>query len=444
MRVLLCICWGLMATSLWGDVITYLQRHDDSFAWEIVEERTLERGQRYFHVSLTSQTWKGLTWTHRFKVVAPARYRQSSTKALLLIGGGQLGKPRDQDDVLKYGVQVSDSTGAPVALLYDVPNQPLFGGLTEDRLLAETFERYRQSGDRDWPIIFPMVKSAVRAIDCLEQVLQQKMQLELSGVVLAGASKRGWTTWLTPVVDERVVGIVPMVYDNLCIEKQLDHQIASWGEYSEMISAYTDKDFPRKLKEKDPELLKLVEMIDPYVYREAIDVPKLIVLGTNDLFWSLDALNIYIDDLKGESYIYYAANAGHGLDRDRELMVSTASSFFKYIDGQVPFYPVSASFTKTEERVAVEVKAGGQPWEVLLMSAVSETKDFRAATWKEYPMSKRGRKYSSVVRLPKGKHMALFGQAVYSVDGDEVLRSTRLEIVSPEKDTSEGVSFSSQ
>jgi PhoPQ-activated pathogenicity-related protein len=421
-----------------------VQRQDDSFTWEIVEERTLERGQHYFHVALTSQTWKGLTWTHRFKIVAPARYRQSSTKALLLIGGGQLGKARDQNDVLKYGVQVSESTGSPVALLYDVPNQPLFGGLTEDRLLAETFERYRQSGDRDWPIIFPMVKSAVRAIDCLEKLLQERMQLDLSGVVVAGASKRGWTTWLMPVVDERVAGIVPMVYDNLFIEKQLDHQIESWGEYSEMISAYTDKDFPQKLKDKDPELLKLVEMIDPYVYREAIDVPKLIVLGTNDLFWSLDALNVYIDDLKGENYIYYAANAGHSLNRDRELMVSTASSFFKYIDEQVPFYPISASFTRTGERVAVEVKAGGQPWEVLLMSAVSDTKDFRAAEWKESSMSKRGRKFSSVVRLPKGKHLALYGQAVYSVDGDEVLRSTRLEILSSGLQGSAGVSFSPQ
>jgi PhoPQ-activated pathogenicity-related protein len=34
---------------------------------------------------------------------------------------------------------------------------------------------------------------------------------KLESFLIAGASKRGWTTWLTPAVDERIVAIVPIV-----------------------------------------------------------------------------------------------------------------------------------------------------------------------------------------------------------------------------------------
>ena len=61
-----------------------------------------------------------------------------------------------------------------------------------------------------------------------------------------------------PAVDDRVMGIVPMVYDNLNIEAQLQHQLDTWGHYSRRIGAYTDKNLPQKLKAKDPAIQKLV------------------------------------------------------------------------------------------------------------------------------------------------------------------------------------------
>ena len=41
--------------------------------------------------------------------------------------------------------------------------------------------------------------------------------------------------------------------------------------------------------------------------------PKLLLLGTNDRYWPLDALNVYWDGLPGDKYVTYVPNNGHGL-----------------------------------------------------------------------------------------------------------------------------------
>jgi len=148
---------------------------------------------------------------------------------------------------LLYGTEVATDIGALFAILLDVPNQPLFDGLREDEIISYTFEKYLETGDENWPLLFPMTKSAVKAMDAVQEFAEEELDINVSGFLITGASKRGWTTWFSAVVDSRVKAIAPIVYDNLDLPRQMQHQIDAWGAYSEQISDYTEKKLPQRL-----------------------------------------------------------------------------------------------------------------------------------------------------------------------------------------------------
>ncbi len=410
-------------------LLAYVERPDDSYGWT-VRFRTRIGNADCAELILTSQTWQGLTWRHRLFVVIPDN-AEKTTDALLVIEGGEWKdrylKPTDKlgyADEAAMVAAVAQQEAAPVAFLLHVPFQPVFGGKVEDEVIAHTFDRYLESEDETWPLLLPMVKSAVRAMDAVQGFAAEALEVKIERFTVTGASKRGWTTWLTAAVDDRVMALAPAVIDMLNMGRQLPHQLAAYGGYSGRIHDYTDLDLPRRFKSARGQ--RLVSIVDPFAYRDRVTQPKLLMLGTNDGYWTVDALNLYWDGLRGPKYVMYVPNADHDLDGDYPRVLGAVGALHRDARDERPLPGLTWDYAAADggggadargadsaEQLTVDPgEAGAQ---VLLWTASAPTRDFRRAKWTSRALvpDDAGR-YRADLPAPAEGFSAAFAEAVYA------------------------------
>ena len=394
------------------DVPTALQEYvaaeDDAFAWKIRGTDHRE-GCLIYDIDLTSQEWQGIKWNHVVSAFVPDDVRHTDTVLLFIMGGRNGNRPRVED--LAMGAKLAILAEMPVAFLYQVPNQPLLGDRIEDDLISETFLRYLATKDANWPLLFPMVKSAVRAMDAIQQIAQQEHGAAINQFVVTGGSKRGWTTWLAGAVDPRVAAIAPMVIDTLNFEKQMPYQLEVWGAYSDQIEDYTKLNLQERMN--TPEGKVLNQIVDPYSYLDALTMPKMIFIGTNDPYWPVDAIKHYLDDLKGDNSIHYVPNAGHGLG-DGEQAVKTLGSFFaeQASGGEHP--PLSWKLVEEDGKAALEGKGDQSALDVVVWTACSGSRDFRKAKWEKSEVEDKDIGWCSIpLVLPEEGYKAFYAEVYY-------------------------------
>lgn len=405
-----------------ADLFSYVEKPDDALKWELRGVEDLPQGKVY-DLHLVSQVWQGFTWEHQLQVYEPRKLDYPDVMGLFITGGSA------GDDDKTLGLTVASFSGVRLATLYHVPKQPLFGDLREDALISYTWMKYLETGDEDWILLFPMVKSAVRAMDCLEQFATRQWQTDLRGFIVAGASKRGWTTYLTGAADpKRVLGIAPMVFDILNLGPQIDHQKAFWGEYSEQIADYTEKGL-QNLGEAGRGF-RLFWMVDPYSYRYRLLMPKLIILGSNDPYWPVDAVNLYWRGLSYPKALLIAPNSGHGLD-DTPRVLGAISSFVRCVVTNRPIPAVLPDFTESADSLRLAVSADAAPIESRLWVARSQVRDFRQAKWAEQPLSPEGGAFAGSVPRAEGEYTAVYGELVFDVDGRKFYTSTQPWVLHP-------------
>ncbi len=170
---------------------------------------------------------------------------------------------------------------APAAALYinggsnkatpDAPNPLLTAIAAQSGAVAIELDR--------WPARLPMTKAVVRAMDAATDFLSKLPSgaATLDKFVVAGVSKRGWTAWTgAPAIrDYERAGVMNWI--------------------------------------GTPQLASLLDIEDPYRYRERLTLPKYMINSTGDQFFLPDSSQFYFRDLPGEKYLRFVPNTDHNL-----------------------------------------------------------------------------------------------------------------------------------
>lgn len=400
-------------------------------------------GYRAHILEMTSQTWRTpdevdrTVWKHWLTIIVPETVRHGT--ALLYISGGRSTTPAPME-ADPFLARVAVATGSVTVLLQQVPNQPLtFPGegqpRREDALIAYAWDRFLRTGDPTWVPRLPMTKSAVRAMDTVIDfcALPEAGRHAIESFVVAGSSKRGWTTWTTAAVDSRVVAIVPRVIDLLNVEPSFRHHYRTYGFWSTAIQEFIDMDIPQRIGTREFRALTRIE--DPYSYRARLTLPKFIVNAAGDPFFVPDSSRFYFADLPGEKHLRYIPNADHsldGTDADDSLL-----AFYRAIVGSVP----RPEFTwRFEGRGSIRVRTNpSRPAFVvrLWQASNAEARDFRLATigasWVSRVLEPRGKGiYVGSVSRPARGWTAFMIEMTYPGSGDEPFKFTTAVRVIPE------------
>ncbi len=418
----------------------YVKKPDATYQWKVLQE-VKGPGVTQYVVHLKSQTWRTekevdrTVWEHWLLVAKPDEVKSSS--AFLLIGGGSNdSKPPEKVD--NKLVMIAAATKSVTAELKLVPNQGLvFHGdgqqRKEDDLIGYTWDQYLKTGDETWPARLPMVKSAVRAMDCIQELLasEQGGKNKVEKFVVAGGSKRGWTTWCTAAVDKRVEAIVPIVIDVLNVNESMKNHTKAYGFFSLAVGDYMRHNIMQRMN--DPRLKELYNIEDPFSYRDRLTMPKYIVNAAGDQFFCPDSSKFYFDELKGEKILRYVPNGDHSL-RDTDAWESI-SSYYQSILSKNERPKFTWNF---ESDGSIRVKTENQPSKVTVWAANNpEARDFRLAkigkAYKPTVLESQGEGvYVGKIETPPKGWTAFFVELSYKNGGVFPLKATTAVRVLPE------------
>jgi PhoPQ-activated pathogenicity-related protein len=400
----------------------YVAAPDTNYTWRLVNTIKGE-GYTTYVIDMISQAWlttnevNRMLWQHWLTIVKPDKITASTS--LLFIGGGSNKKEASAraDDNL---VTIARRTETVVTELRNIPNEPLvFAGETEERtedgIIAYTWDKFLRTGDEKWPARLPMTKAAARAMDTITAfcVSDAGGKVTVDKFFVAGGSKRGWTTWTTAAVDNRVIAIAPLVIDLLNIEPSFVHHWEAYGFWAPAIGDYV------AMKIMDwsgtPEYRALMKIEEPYEYRARLTIPKFIINASGDQFFLPDSSQFYFNDLPGVKYLRYVPNVDHGL-KGSDAWRTLLACYHAVLKGEkLP------QFSWTADRNGIlRVTSKDKPAEAKLWRATNESaRDFRLITigpaWKSTDLSTTGDGvYLAKVEKPAKGWTAYFLELTYT------------------------------
>ena len=349
---------------------TDFMRDRQGFAW-----RLLSRGRDITNIEMTSQTWKESKWEHRIAIYYPEKLQYPDAAALFLTT-----QRLPFDDIT--GRRAADMIGAPFVILYDVPNQPLWGK-SENDLFGHSVSKAIETEDGSWSLAFPMAKAAARAMDAVNIYNASSRNPECKPIarwMVIGFSKRGLAGWLA-ATDKRVKGLVSLAYNNLNTPKQAAAQREDWGELSPKLKPYLANGVEEAMA--TPKGEAILNTWDPYFFRNQLDKPKLVVDATGNDYWSLRAFDQYADDLPGTTNFFMVPDTDHYMVSAFNTVFGAATAWCHWTLSNKPLPQPKLN----HEGNNWQFEAAGAT-SATLHFAQSKNSDFRKADWQKTPMRK--------------------------------------------------------
>lgn len=396
----------------------YIEAPDPAYKYELVN--TIPgKGYTTYILDMTSQTWRSANevdrnvWKHWMIVIKPDNV--ASSKSLLYISGGNNNSPAPKSGDENIA-RIATATKSVVTELRMIPNQPLTFSddkkpRVEDEMIAYTWDKFLKTGDESWPARLPMTKAAVRAMDTVIDFMKSDAggRVNVDGFVIAGGSKRGWTTWTTAAVDKRVIGIVPIVIDLLNVVPSFKHHYAAYGYFAPAVGDYEVEGIMNWTE--TPQYKALMKIVEPYEYRHRFTMPKFLLNATGDQFFVPDSWQFYFNDLPGVKYLRYVPNTDHSMRGSDAWLTLLACYNATITNAALPQFE-----WKIDKDGSTVVQVKDKPTEVKLWQASNPgARDFRLTTigprWKSTPLTPQADgKY--VARIPVPKH----GWTAYMVE----------------------------
>jgi PhoPQ-activated pathogenicity-related protein len=429
----------LTAVAVGTPLDDYIAKPDASYSYSVVQTIDTPLGKVYV-IDMKSQTWRTekevnrTLWQHWLTIIVPNGVT-SDTALLFIDGGSNGGKPPSGPDGMLTQIALQSKT--VVANLKMVPNQPLVfaddpgNQRYEDAIIAYTFDKFLKTQDPTWPLLLPMAKSAVRAMDTIQDHIAKVGggKLKINSFVVSGGSKRGWTTWLTGAVDKRVKAIAPIVIDVLNMGPQMQHHFAAYGFYSKAIGDYEQMKVLNRVGTQSGSDIR--NFVDPYEYRDRYTMPKFIINSAGDQYFLPDSAQFYFKDLPGSKYLLYNPNTDHGL-KDAQADKALLAWYTAILTGR----PLPQFSWECPGAGHTIVTAKTKPTQVNLWTATNPTaRDFRLETigkaWNSAPLAVNDKGvYDTGVKAPEKGWTAYFVELLFDSGSSAPFRfSTEVRVI---------------
>ena len=357
------LCASLVALASSTPLDDYVWKEDLNYKWEDLgvsiggKNPTGTKSWTGHFLNVTSQAW--LTpedsdrhiWWHVLCVIIPSAgdgepLQYTRNASMYVTGSGNEGitptnLPDNKSEDILVAASLAMGSMTVTGTLFQVPNEhivftadPEQMRRSEDSIIAFTWEHFLNDPTKpEWLVRFPMVKSVVKAMDAMTDyvaVTHPELGCSLDYYTIAGASKRGWTTWLMGAVDPtRVMAIIPMVLDAVNFIEFAHHQYKSYDGWSFALQDYYHQNITQRFD--DPNMILLQYNEDPYFYFDRLTLPKLIVNAVADEFQQPDDTHYWWSDLPEPKHFLMVPNAEHSLATGILEVVPAAGTWISHL-----------------------------------------------------------------------------------------------------------------